>query len=235
MNKLRYHSSFYLPEKPTQKEIGIKQFQPEDFEYIRRQILDQRSLNSSERTNNVTVSLIYEATNTFLKALEYISRVCIYGITISVFDSLTLSDLDHYVPLMEYIRELDLPIDISSGFAIIVADCSQMEYDNDLKQYIAINGKIVNLFYYDTVEKNYIFHQEFQAKNIIAESDNGVTQTHISHIYTNRISLNSNGIAYYHENFPMPTLYQIMIQSSFVDNILQEYKKTIITTEAGEH
>lgn len=234
MDKLRYHSSFSLPGKPMKKEIEAKQFQPEDFEYIRRQILDQRSLNSSDRTNNVTVSLIYEATNTILKALEYISRVCVYNITISVFDSLTSSDLDRYVPLLEHIRELDLSIDISSGFAIVIADCSQMEYDVELKQYLAIDGKIVNVFYYDTVAKNYMFHQDFQAKNIITESDEGVNHTHINHVYINRIPLNANGIAYYHENFPLPTLYQLDIQSSFVDNVIKDYRKSIQTGTGGD-
>lgn len=229
MEKLRYNQSFYLPLEQIKATAVPPQFMPEDFEYIRRQILDQRSLNSSNRTNTVTISLVYEAANTLLRSLEYIGKVCVYGIDILIFDSLSPNDAERYKDMFDNVNR---HIDYAKPFVIIFAKCTQPEYDIELNRLVLVNGHIMCLFYYDVSQANYVFYQEFYACDVLTDYGGGTSGIMVDFRYENVIPLNPNGIAYYHENFPLPTLYRHDIQTRFIRCAIDRYRESIHQTGA---
>lgn len=186
---------------------------PSDIDYLRRQILTGRAVNSEGGINTDSLSSLYEAAKTLLTVIEHTLSIFKFNsIEIRIEEKQIESPTQSITSAEPVYSTMDSYVQIVlEGFAFV-----ETNYVNAKVVSVPIRGILEftppHTDAISTSQNNYLFHILFvDARTDIPDESRSK--------YEQWNQRNPNMILSYQDNFPMPTVFVEMIQSEFIFNI----------------
>ena len=207
----------------TEVKLNRHKFTNDDFMYLIKKVISSRAAMSDNKQITIVNSGLFEAVKTMLMAISYLSPI------------LNINQINIFIDDQKMSNDYKSPsaVDcgtVKNGTSVVkfTAKIDPSYYTNDIISGSTIcclaNTEIVGVLSFTQFGENNTCNSKFDDYYSVQNPDeDDDSSTHP--VYLNSYELNSNGIYYYSENYPMPSIYLETIEDKFIKPIIDSAKK----------
>ena len=209
----------------TDVKLNRHKFTNDDFMYLIKKVISSRAAMSDNKQVTVINSGLFEAVKTMLMAISYLSSILNINHINIFIDDQKMSDEYKYPTAID-----DIITKNGTSVVKFTAKIDPSYYIDDIISGKAIgylaNIEITGILTFTQFNENSIhwsgFTDSYSVHDLTKEEEKDENDYPV---YMNSYKLNSNGIYYYSENYPMPSVYLETIEDKFIRSII-DFAKT---------